>query len=49
MKLSKSDHIEWLYLLVGILWGIAFQMHAPKLKAPTSDRFPACYSNACFA
>jgi hypothetical protein len=47
MTLSKSDHIEWLYVLTGIVLAVAFQMHAPKFKAEKSDRFPACYINVC--
>jgi len=49
MTLSKSDHIEWLYFLVGALVGVALQVVVPKFDAPRSDRFPACYSNVCFA
>ena len=51
MTVTKTDTIGLLYVAVAILLAIAIKLNVDtnKIRAPADNRFPACYSNVCFA
>jgi len=51
MRVVRSDWIELLYVVTAVLVAIAIKLivETNKIRGPIDDRFPACYSDVCFA